>query len=284
MNYFLHLLVVVTISLPGILGYNLIFGRGKILHFGPIGVGIATAYATFLTLRFTGSYATALIACLCMNMAISLLFAWLALRLESDAFGILTIAMHLAFLAIVLNWADVTRGALGIPHIPRILGLDTTIAFAGMSTVMGFGYAALLWCIDRSTLGRALGALGENRFHAESLGISRGWTTLSAFLIGGIGIFLTSTMYPQYVHLLHPNDYAFRFLIVWLMCIVAGGPGRVIGVTISTIVLLLVQEGLRFVPMPLGLLGPLRLTLFGVILILAVYIRRKELFPQPRTV
>lgn len=284
MSYFWHLATIVGMSLPGVLGYNLIFGRGKVLHFGPVGIGVVTAYAIFLTERVTHSFLIALPVGLVVYLAISALFAWMSLRLAGDALGILTIAMHLAFVAVVLNWTDLTRGALGLAQIRRMPGLESPQVFGIVSLVVGFGFALCMAWVDRSKLGRSLSALAENRFHAESLGISRVSAIFAAFLIGGLGSFLTNVLFPQYVQLLHPNDYAFRFLIFWLMCIVAGGPGNVFGVTLATVVLTLLQEGLRFVPLPFGLIGPIRLLMFGVILVVAVYVRRKELFPQPRSV
>jgi ABC-type branched-subunit amino acid transport system permease subunit len=56
------------------------------------------------------------------------------------------------------------------------------------------------------------------------------------------------------------------------------------GVLSSTILLVLLKEGLRFVPLPIAVLGPLRLILFGIILLTAVYVRRDTLFPVQRTV
>lgn len=284
MNYLLTLIAVVGFSLPTYLGYNLVFGRAKILHFGPTGTSLVTSYSIFIVERATDSFMLGLLAGLVAGFLISAFFAWLALRLEGDSLGILTIAVHLALLAVVLNWDSVTRGAFGIPNIPRFPGLETLPAFAAFSVFIAVVWVWILWKVDHSWIGRSLAALAEHRIHAEALGINRAKMVFIAFMIAGLGSFLSGMLYPQYLGLLHPNDYGFRFLIYYLMCVVAGGPGNVLGVALSTSLILILQEGLRFAPLPLGVLGPLRLVLFGVILIVAVYARRKELFPQPRTI
>lgn len=284
MNYFLYVMTSASLLIPVILGYNLVFGRGKILNFGQIGVSIVSAYAIVIPLMVTGSYSMSIVSGLLCTAILSILFAWLALRLESDAFGILTIAMHLALYAVTLNWSDLTRGALGIPAIPRMPGLESLPAFAAASIAIASLWITFMYFIDSSPLGRALAALAENRPHAESLGISRSRTYLAAFLIAGLGSVLTNLLYPQFLGLLHPNDYRFESLVFLIMVCVAGRPGSVKGVVLSTYVLVFLKEGLRFVPLPYGLIGPLRLILFGLILIAAVYIRRKELFPKPRTI
>lgn len=284
MAYLLHFLTTIAILLPTVLGYNLLFGRGKILHFGPTGLSLVIAYAIFVTQRATGNYVPALLLGLIAALLFSAFFAWLALRLEGDALGILTIAVHLALLAVVLNWSSVTRGALGIPHIPRMAWIQSPESFAIASVSVAAAWIWMMMRIDRSRLGRSLTALAENRFHAESLGISRMSTYLAAFFVAGIGSFVSSVLYPQYIGLLHPNDYQFRFLVTYIMYVVAGGPGSVLGVTLATVLLTVLQEGLRFVPLPYGLIGPVRLILFGLILIVAVYARRRELFPMARSV
>lgn len=91
--------------------------------------------ASFLsTARFsscsTHSYILGGIAGLIAALVISGVFAWLALRLDGDAFGILSITVQLSLMTVVLNWTSLTRGTLGIPRIPRMAGLESLSSFA----------------------------------------------------------------------------------------------------------------------------------------------------------
>lgn len=284
MSFLLHLLAVTAMNIPSILGFNIVFGKGKIFHFGPIGVSLVAAYGIFLTLGFTGSYPLAIATGFTGALLAGLLMSWMALRLDADGLAIMTIAVHLAALAVVLNWSSLTRSALGLPHIPRIAALDSLPAFAGTATAVAALWIAFLWKLDRSPFGRKLAALAENPQHAASLGISRTRMHTVAFLLSAIGATITSLLYPQYLHLLHPNDYTFASLIFLVMVVVAGTPGSVRGVTLATILLVSLKEAIRFLPLPLGMLGPLRLLLFGTILLIAVWLRRDTLFPKPRTI
>lgn len=284
MNFALHLTAMIAIGLPNLLGYNLIFGKGKIFHFGPIGVSIAATYGCFVTLSWTESWMLALLIGMIFSLSCSALFAWLSFRLDPDGLGILSIAVHLTLLSVVLNWTDVTRGALGIPRIPRMEFLQTPQQFALVSVLIAAACIIGSLLLDRSSFGRKLSALAEHEWSAESLGISRVRTHLCAFLIGGLGALITSVLYSQYIHLVHPNDLTFIWLIFYVLVIVAGKPGSVLGVTLSATLLTLLREGLRFVPLPTGILGPLRLLLFGLILLTAVWWRRDSLFPKKRTI
>ena len=58
----------------------MIFGKGKIFHFGPLATSIVAAYGVFLTLPHTGSYAISFLIGLSLALVLSLFFAWLALR------------------------------------------------------------------------------------------------------------------------------------------------------------------------------------------------------------
>ena len=284
MTYLLHIVAMTAIQLPAVLGYNLVLGRGKILHFGPMAVSLVVAYAIFIIEKQFGSFCLALFTGLFVAALISLLYSWLALRLEGDALGILTIAVHLSLLAVVLNWSSLTHGAFGITQIPRMSWLLTLPSFTFFSSLVAVAFVIFMLKIDQSSLSRALSALAENQSHAQSLGVGRTRTYMLAFLIAGAGSFLSNVLFPQYLGILHPNDYVFSGLVFYITCVVAGKPGSVLGVTLATILLTLLKEGLRFVPLPYGLIGPVRLLLFGLILIIAVWVRRKELFPLQRTV
>ena len=284
MAYILHIIIMISIWMFVILGYNLVLGRGKILFFGQEALSLFAAYGMFLPVHSFGGYTISIFLGPLLALLLAVFFSWLALRLESDAFAILSIAMHLALLAVILNASDLTRGALGIPRIPRfsLFGSQGTFTFVIVAV-------AVLWYffvqrLDASRLGRALKALAENKHHAEALGIHRFSVYVKAFLIAAIGSILSSFFYPQYIGLLHPSDYKFQAMIPLILASIAGGSGSVRGCAIATILITCLTEGLRFVPLPIGSVGALRLLLFGVVFIVAIYVRRDTIFPKPRTV
>lgn len=284
MEFFLHTIVLIGTWLPSLLGYNLLFGKGKVFHFGPIAVSIVVAYVFVLLLKAEVGFTLAFAAAILASVLLSAFFAWLSFRLEPDGLGVMSIAVHLSVLAVVLNWNGLTRGALGIPRVPRLPFLDSVSDFAITSMVVSLFCILVVWWIDRGTFGRKLQALAEHEWHAKSLGIDRKRVHLVAFLIAGIGTTIANVLFVQYLLLLHPNDYQFMNFVFWIMVVVAGHPGSVPGVVIATILLVFLREGLRFVPLSPDVLGPLRLMLFGMILFVAVWWRRDILFPQERRV
>jgi len=284
MDFLFHLLSVTGMTLFHHLGYNVLFGKGKVFHFGPLAVSLVAAYTTFLTLGTVGTYWIAIPVGVLATVVVSLVFTWLSLRLQPDSLGVLTLAMHLAALAVVLNWTSVTRGALGLPQIPRMSLLMTPFSFmcAVLATVIVWGTS--LWLLDRSAFGRKLSALAEHDWHAASMGVNRARVHAAAFIIAGIGAFLSNLFFMQYLSLVHPNDFGFPAFIFIIMAVVAGKPGSTLGVIVSTVLLVALRESIRFVPLSASVLGPVRLILFGVILFIAIWWRRDSLFPQQRRV
>lgn len=284
MSFLLHLLTVIAITLPAQIGYTFVFGRGKILHFGIIGPSIVAAYGIFLTLNATGSFTLGLGMGLLLALLSSLFFAWLSFRLEPDGLGIMSIAVHLMIFTIVLNWTSLTRGALGLPQIPRLPWIDTPETFALCTTLIACLWILFFLWLDRTPLARQMSALAEGEWFALSMGISRVRAHLVAFVILGLTLVSDNFFIPQYYHLLYPSDYYFPAFVSVMMITVAGKPGSTIGAVLATILLTLLREGLRFLPLPTEFLGPLRLMLFGAILLAAVWIQRDTLFPKKRTI
>ncbi len=284
MDFLLHILISIGHWLPTVLGYNLVFGKGKILHFGPLGCAIATSYTLFLVLLTTGSYPMGIVAAIAMSIVISLFFSWLSLKLEADGLGVMSIAVHLGLLAIVLNWTSVTRGSLGIPSIPRMSFMESIEMYALVTCTLSLCILGMYFWLERTSFSRQLEALAEHEWHAKSLGVNKAIVHTIAFVILGMSHVFGSLFAIPYYRFLHPNDFHFPALIFLVMVVVAGKPGSVKGVTLATVLLVVLKEALRFLPFAPSVVGPIRLLLFGVILFIAVWYRRDTLFPKQRTV
>jgi branched-chain amino acid transport system permease protein len=285
MYFLIHFVALVCILLPTIVGYNLVFGRGKVFHFGQIGLQLLAAYPMWILIaRFDAHPILGFLSGIIGAFLAALFLAWLSFRLEPDGLGVMSIAVHLAVLNVVLNWQSVTRGALGIPMIPRLFFTYSNEVFTLVALAIALSWTVFVWWLDRSSFGRALSALAEHNWHAESLGVERKRIHTIAFMVASGGALLTSLMLPSYLYLLSPSDFMFPSMIFIVMCIVAGGPGNVWGGVLATFTLIALREGLRLLPMAPAVLGPVRLLLFGLILFGAVWWRRDVLFPKQRKI
>ena len=230
------------------------------------------------------NFLLAIFAGIGMSIVVSLLFSWLSLRLEPDGMGVMSIAVHLAMIAIILNWPSVTRGALGIPKIPRLPFMESMEMFALVTTVCCTLFVFVFYLIDRSSYGLQMEALAENEWFAKSIGINRAYVHSIAFVILGLAHVFGGFIAYTYLHFLNTSEFGFPSLIFLVMAVVAGRPGSFRGVAIAASLLLLLKEAIRFVPLEPDILGPMRLILFGLILFVAVWWRRDTLFPQERKI
>ncbi|MBT3835130.1 branched-chain amino acid ABC transporter permease [Candidatus Peribacteria bacterium] len=284
MPFFIHILFVISNWIPSMLSHNVIFGKGKIFHFGPMGVAIISSYGIVITLKSTGSFALAFLVGLVCALLISAVFAWLSVKLEPDALGVITLAMHIAILNIAINWTSLTRGALGIPGVPRLSFFSSNTTLSITMAVVAVLWIIFMLYLDRSSFGRQISALAEHEWYAKSIGISKIKINLIAFFIYALGMTIVAFFSMQYLTILHPNDFMFPAFIFYITCELAGKPGSVLGVTLAIVLLTILKEGLRFMPIPTGLTGPLELIIFGVILFVAVWWRRDSVFPNTRSV
>ena len=281
----MHIVIMTCLTLFPVLGYNIVFGKGKILHFGQEAQSLTAVYSIWvLVVQFQQPFILALLISVLLTIGMSLILAWLSFRLEPDGLGVMSIALHLSVLAVVLNWQSVTRGALGIPRIPRGVLPSSIEGYTLVVVLIGVAWYLLLRHLDNGSFGRQLAALSEHEWHAEATGIHRKRVHIFAFLLSGMGSIIASALYPPYIFLLGPSDYNFPHMIFFVMCVVAGGPGSLKGVTIATFLIMFLREGLRFTGLPPDILGPVQIMAFGIILFVAVCWRRDTLFPQQRTV
>ncbi|MBI1812163.1 branched-chain amino acid ABC transporter permease [Candidatus Peregrinibacteria bacterium] len=278
MTFVWHLLFSIANLIPLALAYSFLLGRGRVQNWGPVGAALVAAYGIFVPLSWGQNYLWAALIGLVLVSLVSLLYTWLVLRLPGDAFGVMAIAVHLAILTIVLNWTAVTRGALGIPNVPRPALIADGTVFILTTTFVSLLWIVLMVRIDRSSVGRQLTALGEHDIYARALGINRAAILAVAFLLVGAGTWIDTLFSIPYIHLLHPNDYQFPTFIFLLTIVIAARPGNIPGTVLSTALLVLLREGLRFVKVPM-------MTSSGLVFsYIPAQIRRDQLFPRPRTV
>lgn len=279
-----HTAITIAHILPTVLGYNLLFGRGKVLHFGPYCVSLCTGYSLYLVVMQTGNYWIGLLAAATAAASISILFSLLSQRLEADAFGVLSIALHLMALAFVLNADWLTNGARGLPGIPRFPGLENPTVFGTVALLSALVFIYLFWRVQHSVIGRGFAALAEHPWYGEAVGIQRHTIYTIGFLLLALAHLNGNFFYVQQLYLLHPNDYNFPGFLFILVMAVAGTPGSVVGSSLAVVLLVALKESLRFLPIQSGIIGPLQVILFGLVLFAVVWIRRENLFPKTRSI
>ena len=103
-----------------------------------------------------------------------------------------------------------------------------------------------IWYILRSPWGRAFKSLRDNPARAESLGISITNYTLLAFAIGSGFAGIAGAIYAPMIEYIEPTPFALPRSLLFLLMVMVGGRGTLIGPFIGAFFVTLMPEWLRF--------------------------------------
>jgi branched-chain amino acid transport system permease protein len=114
-----------------------------------------------------------------------------------------------------------------------------------------------------SNIGRAAIAVRENRFVAQSIGISPFNLGLITFVLAASIAGLAGGFYANYVAFVGPEVFGFSFMISMIIMVLAGGKGTLVGPVVGAIIVVLMEEYLRD-------FKELRFSIFGLIVMAVV--------------
>ncbi len=273
---YLHRLAAVA-ALQAILAVslNLVLGYGGLIALGQMGFYAIGAYVTaLLAIHLGAPFALTLL----VAGATPALAAWLIarpiLRLRGHYFAMAMVAFSEVVRLVAYNWDSVTRGASGLPGIPR----PTLFGWTALSNRDNYYLALVLLVLAlvavqrfvRSPLGFSLVAARDDDSAAASVGIdvARVRTralALSAFMAGAAGAF-----YAHYTTFVSVEPFLFSHMIEVLAMVAIGGIGTFAGPVVGALLLTVLPEALRE-------LAAFRMVLYGILLIVVIGFRPQGL-------
>jgi branched-chain amino acid transport system permease protein len=263
------LLLIVGASAPGWLGayflgvfttayyfgvfamsWDLLFGFAGEVNFGPtfmIGVG---AYGAGLMNNAGYSIPICLIGGTAAAVVSGLTLALPALRLRGPYFGLVTLVAVLLLLDLIVIFASVTGGEIGM-MVPDVLSISATVNY-----YYAFGFlvisAVILYGLSRSSLGLILQATGQDRIEAAALGFNVTKHKLAAFCVSAFFSGLAGGMVTFYGGLASVDTVVSLAITVQIViAVVFGGRRTILGAILGSIFLILTGELLR----PIGQLN-----------------------------
>jgi len=231
--YYVNIASQVLIYAIFALGLNVLVGYAGLVSLGHAGLfGLATYTVAWLVASGTGQLAAA-VAALAMAVAMSAVFALLALRATGIGFLMITLALGQIVWGIAYRWISLTNGDNGINLGTRPMPFGIPLASASnfyVFTVIAFLLAlAAMAVFVRSPLGaslrgardqpRRMTALGYNVWLIRFLGFlfSGFWTGVAGLLFGYYHQFVS----PQVLHLTASAEV--------LLMVISGGTGTLLG-------------------------------------------------------
>ena len=283
-EYLVALATIIGIQALLTLGLNLHFGLTGLVNFGHVAFYALGAYASALLTLAGMPFLAAMAVGASVAVLASLLVGFATLRLREDYFAILTLGFSEVVRLFLLNAREVTRGALGIPGIPRPMVEAVGRGFPQfyLVVVLVAVVLAFVFCevLARSPLGRTLRAIRDDDVAAAALGKNVLGFRLTSLACGAALAAVSGSLWAHYVTYVVPDQFTPEVTFYAWMAMIIGGPGSMRGAVWGTAILVAVLEGTRFAKDVLPLvdeprLAALRQIAIGLgLIVLTVYVRR----------
>jgi neutral amino acid transport system permease protein len=290
------------------IGLNVHYGYTGLLNFGQVGFMLVGAYGMAITVSIVGlAFWVGILAGLAASVVLALLLGVPTLRLRADYLAISTIAAAeiLRFVFRSGPFVPITGGPFGIPSGPGGPGFTQTwnalnpfppgsYQFGWLSfthsrlwvTVVGWtlvGLSSLLvWALTRSPWGRVVKSIREDEDAARALGKNVFAYKMQSLVLGGMLGGLAGIVLALSQAALSPDQFLPQLTFFAYAVLIMGGAASVLGPVLGAMLFwFLISSVERFLLgtgiMPTGTIGPTRLALVGLLLILLMVFRPQGL-------
>lgn len=277
--YILHLVTLIAIYGIIAMSFNLTMGMAGILNFSHIAlVGIGAYLSAILTVQYGYPMYVGGIAAVVGGAFASGILGLLIRRVRGDFMAVITLLCAIVVYEVLVNWQEVTRGALGIAGIPRPWYATSQLEYAVLAVVVCVLTFAVLHRVAASPFGRVLGAMRDDAIGAVTTGkdiahVKRTVLLLSGAIAGGAG-----ALYAHFVQFIDPPSFYLLDLVLVVSAVVIGGLGSFVGSIIGVTIFFLLPEALRYIQIDPDIVGAVRQIIFSVLLLVVIILRPRGLF------
>ncbi len=273
-KYYMNILImsgiwsIVALALNLILGYT---GQAQLAHGAFFGIGAYAAALMMLKLNLNFWLALPLGAAVAGFFG--LIIGLPALRTKGSYFAIGTMCFNIIVTLIIDRWEGLTNGARGLMGIPGPAPIPLPwvgeIAFktqAAQYYLVLFFLLLTIFILRRtvqSLVGRTFRAIRGNEELAEALGIPSTKTKLLSLIISCVLAGMGGVLYASYIGFLSPDQTDFHLGFNFLIYILIGGIGTMIGPIIGTLLIVTIPEALQVA-------AEYRMFFYGIILVFMI--------------
>jgi branched-chain amino acid transport system ATP-binding protein/branched-chain amino acid transport system permease protein len=276
-SYYPFMFILVFIYSIVAIGLNILAGYGGQISLGHAGLMAMGAYTSALVSK--SLEAVPLFAVTGLNVWIGIVsgtivaalsgaaLAYPALRLKGPYLAMVTIAFGWVIWKILLEWVDVTGGELGITAIPKArIGsfVLTTSYFYYLALASVLAGLALQRNLVMSGFGRRLQAIKHSEIAAASVGVNVHREKVKVFIISAMFAGFGGTLFTHQQNFINPDSFEFFTSVFFLLAVLFGGAGTLMGPVIGAAVL-------TFLPELLQDFDHFRLIVYGVFILFTLY-------------
>lgn len=260
---------------------NLLLGGGLFLVSQAASFGLGAYTAALCSTKWGCGFVIASALGTFASGIANILVALPARNLRGDSFIMMSLAVQVLIYTALLNAVDVTGGPYGLSGIskPRfgVLLVQSPLGIAAFYLIIVVVCMSVIHLLMRSGFGRALTAIREDELAAKGLGIPVAQRKTEALFLAGAFAGLAGALYAQQASYLDPTSFTLDTSILIVSVCVIGGIGSIGGAMAGALVLTVMQEALRFLEFPSSVTGPLRLLIYGFLVVWIVLKRPQGL-------
>lgn len=286
MEYILHIIIMLSIYVILVLSANLPVGMANMLTMCQAAFyGIGAYIGTFFLMQFNLPFIVLTLIVMVATGLFSLLVSFASVKLKDDYFILATLGFQMIVYTILYNWTDVTRGPYGIPGIPSIklfgvLSLSSVWGYAALAIVLAVLVALLFNVIKRSPYGRVLKAMRRDEQAVKALGRNTVMFKVQTFFLSAAFSGLAGAIYASYVSYIDPTSFTLDESIFIITALFIGGLGNIKGPILGAVFVIILPELLRFVGMPDAIAANMRQIIYGLALVIIMFVRPQGLLGE----
>lgn len=274
-NYLLHLFIIICAYAILSTSLNLALGYTGLLNLGHVAFYAVGAYTSaLLALKLGAPFWVALLAAGVLAALFGFLISFPTVKLRGDYLVVGTIGLTIIVESVLKNWTSLTRGPLGLPGIPKPELFGFTFNTLPRYAILALLLAGLTWLvlalIVRSPFGRIIKAVRDDEVAAKTLGRDTRRVKTTALVISAFFAGVAGSLYAHYITFIDPSSFSLIEMVLILSMVLVGGTGSLLGSVLGAVILILLPEPLRFLPLPSSVIGGLRQALYALLLIIIV--------------
>jgi branched-chain amino acid transport system permease protein len=254
------------------LGLNILVGLAGLVSLGQAGIYALGAYvAAVLSTKLGLGFWWIAAASMGLTALVGVLLAYPTVRVRGVYLAVITIAFGLIVQNIAIEWRAVTGGTLGISNVPRVdlgAGPLTTQGLYWLFAVIAFIAFLLHHNVMESRYGRAMRAVAQSETAARALGINPTAKRVLAFVLASAAAGIAGALYAYLNRYVNPDTFAFGDSIRFLLMVILGGSGTVMGPLVGAGVL-------TWIPNVLQGFGKWQLFAYGALLAIVIFVLPK---------
>ena len=267
-TYYLFVAILIGISIVVTTGLNVLAGASGQVSLGQAGFYALGAYAGALVAARAGlSFWLALPVAALLGVVVGAVLGLAALRVSGPYLAMVTIAFGIIVEHGLIEWDALTGGFGGIADIARPSLGGPPLTLGRYYYVVGLAVLASLALarnLGRSPWGRALLAVRDSELAAASLGLNPYLVRTAAFTLGAAFAAVGGCLYAFLAGFVSPDSFTLQTSILFLLIVLFGGLGRVLGPVVGSVVLIVLPELLHG-------FSDYRLVMYGGLLLGSIY-------------